>query len=232
MPIKQCYKNWSKFLQMQISLKMGMSPRIWRRLLDHCTQVNKGAMLGNPLIFWGKMYSIFHKPTTTDHKGSLVNKLVGTMDQFGLYIKPYNKTNKNMKHTIWDYMNQGVSNFYKTVYHHEMNCLQCLYCANRSFNEETDFQLPRDKHNLPRHVRYLWYFKNKFPNGIPLASQVTIEPHIWGLSFAAKHAALAGINEEDFASMAREAFKKRQRGVNRLMASQITVQIKDKQFNL
>ncbi len=92
-------------------------------------------MLGLPYGLWGKMYSIFHKSTNSEHEGFLAKRLVATMDQLGLEIEPYEKG--NLKHAMWIYVNQGVSGFYKTLYHHEMKTLHCSYHVSGTFKPET-----------------------------------------------------------------------------------------------
>ncbi len=51
-------------------------------------------------------------------KDFLAEKLVATMDWFGLEIETYQKG--NFKHEMWIYVNRGVPGLYKTLYHHDM----------------------------------------------------------------------------------------------------------------
>ncbi len=57
----------------------------------------------NPAEFWGKMYSIFHKLKNLEHEGFLAERLVATMDWFGLKIEPYEEG--SLKHAMWIYVN-------------------------------------------------------------------------------------------------------------------------------
>ncbi len=43
----------------------------------------------NPMEFWSKMYSIFHKATNFEHDGFLAERFIVTMDRFGLEMEPY-----------------------------------------------------------------------------------------------------------------------------------------------
>ncbi len=60
----------------------------------------------NPMDFWSKMYSIFHKFTNSEHEGFFEERLVATMDRFSIEIEPYE--DQNLKHAMWIYVNWGV----------------------------------------------------------------------------------------------------------------------------
>ncbi len=70
---------------------------------------------------------------------------------------------------------------------------------------------------MPRHVGYLWYCKNKFPNGIPSVAEVTVAPHIRDLTFDVKQVASTGFDDKDFASQVREAITRAAEGRKKIV---------------
>ncbi len=122
-------------------LELGQSPRNIKQVYQIMVyDSTREECWENTTEFRGKMYSIFHKSTNSKHKGFLAERLVATMDRFGLEIEPYEEG--ILKHAMWIYVNQGVSGFYKTRYLHEMKTLHCSYRVSKTFKPETDIHLP------------------------------------------------------------------------------------------
>ncbi len=95
----------------------------------------------------------------------LAERLIATMDRFGLEIEPYE--NGNLKHVMWSYVDCGVSEFYKTVYCHEMKRFKCSYHVNGTFRPETDIHLIWPSSHCPKHAGYLNSCQEKFQDGLP-----------------------------------------------------------------
>ncbi len=75
------------FLNAGYMLESGHPPRNIKEVYQIMTyDSTREECQENPTEFWGKMYSIFHKSTKSKHKGFLAERLVATMDQFGLEI--------------------------------------------------------------------------------------------------------------------------------------------------
>ena len=158
----------------------------------------------NPSEFWGKMFSIFHKSTNSEHEGFLAERLIATMDRFGLEIEPYERG--NLKHAMWIYVNRGVSGFYKTLYRHEMKTLHCSYRVSGTFKPETDIRLPWQNSQRPKNAGYLRFCKEKFKDGIPTIEQMQQPVHLREIVSAARHAKQYGMKEREFINFAAEAF--------------------------
>ncbi len=118
----------------------------------------------NPMEFWSKMYSIFHKSTNSEHKGFLAERLIATMDRFSPETEPYEEGNP--KNAIWIYVNCEVSGFHKTLYCHEMKTFKCSHWVSGAFRLETDICLPWQNSHCPKHTGYLWFCQDKFNNGL------------------------------------------------------------------
>ncbi len=136
----------------------------------------------NPTEFWSKMYSIFHKSTKSEHEGFLAERLIATMDRFGLEIKPYEEG--NLKHAMWIYAYYGVSGFYKTLYCHEMKTFDCSYQVSGTFRPEIDICLLWQNIHCPKHAGYLWFCQEKFKYGLLTIDEMQQPVHLR----AARHA--------------------------------------------
>ncbi len=104
----------------------------------------------NPTECWRKMYSIFHKSTNSEDAGIIAERLIATMNGFGLEIKSYEEG--NLKHAIWIYVNCRVSGFYKTLYCHDMKTFKCSYCVSGAFRPEKDICLLWQYTHCPKHA--------------------------------------------------------------------------------
>ena len=126
----------------------------------------------------------------------LADRLVATMDWFGLEIEPYEEG--NLKHAMWIYFNQGVSGFYKTLYRHEMKTLHCSYRVSGTFKPETDICLPWQNSQHRKNSGYIQFCKEKFQDGIPTIEEMQQPVHLCEITSAARHARQHGIKKGEF----------------------------------
>ncbi len=127
------------------------------------------------------------------------------MDQLGLEIEPYEKG--NLKHAMWIYVNQGVSGFYKTLYHHEMKTLHCSYHVSGTFKPETDICLPWQNSQRPKNAGYIQFCKEKFKDGIPTIEEMQQPVHLREITSAARHAQQYGMKKGEFVQFSAKTFK-------------------------
>ena len=69
------------FLNAGYMLESGQPPRNIKQVYQIMAyNSTRAECWENPSEFWGKMYSIFHKSTNSEHKGFLAERLIATME--------------------------------------------------------------------------------------------------------------------------------------------------------
>ncbi len=106
--LKEVRKDANKAMQLEsvqlfsnagYMLESGQPPRIIKQVYQIMAyDSTREKCWENPTEFRGKMYSIFHKSINSEHEGFLAERLISTMDWFGLEIEPYE--GGNLKHAM------------------------------------------------------------------------------------------------------------------------------------